>query len=125
ITDDLQLKNLFGYTKLKASDAADTDASPYFLQETPINSNRVRQISDEIQLLGKALDGDLSYVLGFYYYNEHLRYGSSSEFLDLTPYIPVRAKQNFDAITKTRSYAGYLQTTYNLADATGIEGLAV
>ena len=46
----------------------------YCVLATPIqgmNFTRQRQISDEVDLLGKALDNKLDYILGGYYFREH------------------------------------------------------
>jgi iron complex outermembrane receptor protein len=123
---ETQLKNVFGYTRVRTFDQGEFDGSPYGIDSLGPEGRRVRlqQVSDELQLLGKVLDGRLSYVGGLYYSSERSRERSQSLLFDLSPNAPGGAQIN-SGVTRNRSYAGYLQGTYDLADATGIRGLGV
>ncbi len=73
LTDNLQLKNILGYT------AADTDSeqpalgAPFLTFVTRNittgvagNKNEVESFTNEFQVSGDALDGDLTYIVGLY-----------------------------------------------------------
>ena len=73
ISDELRLKNIFGYT---ASDADSEQPSigaafPSFVTRNLVNGKignelEVESWSDELQLSGSALDGGLNYIAGLY-----------------------------------------------------------
>src|SRR5690606_12115917 len=65
--EDLTLKNIFGYRRYKQLSRYDFDgtALPLLDQVTPDGwSANLRQISEELQLQGKALDGKLDFTVG-------------------------------------------------------------
>ncbi len=66
---DLTLKNIFGYRYLSSALVADIDGSPFNLFPA-YDYVHEHQYSDEVQLLGRALDGHLDYILGAYYFFE-------------------------------------------------------
>ncbi len=80
LTDDLTLKNIFGYRKLdyQAVNDADGTALPLFgaitsadqpvTRESPRRDIDSEQFSNEIQLVGYALDGRLEWIAGGYWY---------------------------------------------------------
>jgi iron complex outermembrane receptor protein len=128
ISDDLQFKNVFGYTNLRSADGNDADGTPYGIDGTPTGQkygNRVAvwQFSEEPQLLGKVLGGDLSYVVGAYFSDEKTTANILSSFVDLEP-LSAAANQNNDTLTRDKSYAGYGQGTYDLSRLTGVSGLS-
>lgn len=121
---DTQIKNIIGYTHLFELDGGEFDGTPF-----PIDGNGTegrggwtRQFSEEPQLVGKALDERLSYVLGLYYSNERNQTHSQSLIVGLEPFIPVSDQIN-DGVTTNKTYAGYGQGTYDLSQLTGIQGL--
>jgi iron complex outermembrane receptor protein len=120
---DTQLKNVFGYTDLKTDNAVDVDGTPYGIEsngpKTGTNGlfTKARQISEELQLLGKAFDGKLSYVAGFYFSDERTTNLAQTTFFDITGAPP---QVNHHTITN-KTYAGYAQGSYQLNDS----GLAV
>jgi iron complex outermembrane receptor protein len=79
INDDLSIKNVFGYRKVKMSSATDIDgtALPIFgvLTEGEVTRNpnapatKAEQFSNEIQLLGNSFGGDLDWIVGAYWYD--------------------------------------------------------
>ncbi len=68
ISDNLTLKNIFGYRRYKALSRYDMDGTRFALldQVTPDGhwSTNLRQISNETQLQGKAFDGALDFTIG-------------------------------------------------------------
>ena len=120
LSDNTKIKNIFGYTDLYAQISNDTDGSPYAIaQASPPGHNVTRQTSNELQLLGDALNNRLSYVTGFYYSKESFTYLSyASSFDILGPYAPTLTT---DYNLSNTTYAGYGHATYKLTD----NGLAV
>jgi iron complex outermembrane receptor protein len=69
LSDTLTLKNIFGYRKQQRDQVQDYDGIPAFLI-TPYQFTRTRNISEELQLQGKAFDSRLDFVVGAYYFEE-------------------------------------------------------
>lgn len=69
LSDALTLKNVFGYRKVRRDMVQDYDGIPAFLI-TPYQYSRSRNISEELQLQGKALDNKLDFIVGAYYFDE-------------------------------------------------------
>ena len=131
ISDNLQFKNVLGYNSLHSLDGDDADGTPYGIDGTPTGQkfgfdNTTKEFSEEPQLIGKAMNGKLTYVTGLYFSNDKTTSYTLSSFVDLTP-LPggAPAAQHNDTETKDRSYAGYFQGTYDLSTSTGVDGLGV
>lgn len=123
IGDDLQLKNIIGYVDRETFDSSEFDGTPYGIDS---NGGRGRggpltAFSEELQILGET--GALNYVAGVYYADEKIDTYSLSLIVELLPFIPVTSQVN-EGETKSKTYAGYAQGTYDLAGATGVEGLS-
>lgn len=121
---DTKLRNIFGYTFLKNDIAGDIDGTPYGIDDngTGGKNDHTRQFSEELQLVGKALGGNLDYVIGGFYShetNENLTTSLLLQFPPLTSTTVYKKKTTRDMI------AGYGQGTLNLSEATGIEGLGI
>lgn len=117
LSTDLKLKNILGYVHRNTFDSSEFDGTPYGI-DTNGGKGRggpLRQVSEEIQLLGKALDGKLDYVAGAYYSNEKLDTYSLSVIVELLPFIPATNQVN-EGTTKSKTYAGYAQGTYDLGN---------
>lgn len=129
---DLTVKNIFGWNKSKSDDGFDYDGSPYHFFETqgtltanevkvtPTNGFRrsIRQISDELQLQGKAMDGRLDFVIGGYYLNQKDTVVSNLSFghpIFVFPFI-------YTAQWSTESIAGFAQASYKLTDKFSLTG---
>lgn len=69
LTDNLTLKNIFGYRKQRRDMVQDYDGIPAFLI-SPYQESRSRNISEELQLQIKALDNRLDLIAGAYYFEE-------------------------------------------------------
>ena len=121
--DDTQLKNIFGYQHSHSIDYSDFDGSPFTVEGARIET-RDRQVSDELQLLGKALNGNLAYVTWFYFSDDLLYNYTTGQFAELLPLSP-GATAPYISDSRSRSYAGYAQGTYDLSSLTGISGLGV
>ena len=121
---DTKFKNIIGYTHLLEKDTGEFDGTPFGIDGNgPAGRGGwTRQFSEEPQLLGKAFDKRLSYVLGLYYSDDRNRTYSQSLIVGLEPFIPVTDQIN-DGVTTNKTYAGYGQGTLDLARITGVQGL--
>ena len=127
--DDLQFKNIVGMSRSYVDFIADQLGIPYGISEdfnstTGLEGNKttIRDISEEAQILGKAIDSQLDYVVGFYYSSNRHTEDDDLTYYDLSPIIPP-APSTFIFISSSRSEAGYGQGTYDLSQLTGVSGL--
>ncbi len=124
VAPDTIIKNIFGFTRLKEVFSLESDGVPYALGETGRTVDEAyhtltQQLSEELQLQGKAVDGRLDYVLGFYYSHERYTSLSKSAFFDIL----FGGALSVDHYRLTnRTYAGYGQITYKLTD-TGLSAM--
>jgi iron complex outermembrane recepter protein len=130
--DDITLKNIFGYNLAKSNDGYDYDGSPYHFFETQgvLTANEVkvlptkgfvlntRQFSNELQLQGKAIDGRLDYVVGFYYLNQRDRVESNLTFGHPVFVFPF----TYTAQWTTESIAGFAQASFKVIDQLSVTG---
>ena len=123
---DTQIKNIFGFTRLKSTDRAEFDGSPFGIDTLGPAGLRInlRQVSEELQLIGKVFDGKLSYVTGIYFSDEWQDYFSESIIFDLTPNAPLTDQFNH-TLTTNKTYAAYAQGTFDLSDTVGLDGLGI
>jgi iron complex outermembrane receptor protein len=130
LTDNLRLKNIFGYANSYSKDEQDNDGTPYGIQEqsngrgTVGNIASTNQGSDEFQFLGTAFDKKLSFVVGAYYAIEVDENLNPLDVFDLTPVLPAPTPQNTDYRTSSHTEAVYAQGTYDLSQLTGVNGLS-
>lgn len=129
IAPDLQFKNVAGYNNLRSADGDDATGTPYGIDGTPIDQpyglfKNIEEYSEEPQLIGKALQGDLSYVTGLYYSNNKTTELTASSFADLEPFAPPVPQHN-DTLNRDKTYAGYGQGTYDLGRLTSLNGFGV
>jgi len=120
LTPDLKLKNVIGYVDRTTFDSSEFDGTPYGIDT---NGGRgrggpLRQLSEELQLLGKGLDGKLDYVVGAYYADEEIDTYSLSVIVELLPFIPATNQVN-EGTTKSKTTAIYGQGTYDLGNGLG------
>lgn len=120
--DDNLLKNIFGFSHVDTTTAYDNSGTPYLISANgPLGAGRKhdvqlgdRQVSDEIQLQGKAWDHRLDYVAGFYFSDELYNSYQPGTFFDIlfgglfTPY---------HYVVSNRTYAPFAQTTYHINDS--------
>jgi iron complex outermembrane receptor protein len=72
LTDTLTLRSITAYRNLDFMNGVDADGSPLQFYESTFGI-RQHQISEELQLIGKALDNRLNYLFGAYYFDENAR----------------------------------------------------
>jgi len=69
LSDDMALKNIFGYRNVSIYNNGDNEGSPLYVVATATYTN-LEQFTDELQLSGNMLDNKLTYTLGGFYYIE-------------------------------------------------------
>lgn len=121
LNDDLVVKNIIGYNNVESYQATDIDGSP-FLMLAPGNPGTTEgyiygteQISDELQLSGSSLDGDLEFIVGLFVSKEKNRNRIPLGFAadHFTP-LGIFA---YDFETEDESKAIFAQGTYAITDA--------
>ena len=139
LTDDIKIKNIFGYGKSKSHDNYDpVGGGPFYLEgqtvslggpndplfsRDPLGAwNRARDISEEFQIIGKT--GGLDYIVGVYYSNSTKGFYAPVSFFELQPLAPTAVQIN-DFQTKDVSKAIYAQLTQDLGGLTGLDGLSL
>lgn len=122
IADDTQIRNVIGHTKIDNVNRGDVDATPYGIDDQSRIVNLTKQFSEELQLVGKTLNKNLSYVTGLYYANESNIYDNTGAILTFPI---IASQQSYAAKTTNKTYAGYGQGTYDLSDLTGVRGFGV
>ena len=122
--EGLTLRNIFGFEHSDALDFSDAGGVPYELELTKQEgvNNDSTNYSEEIQLIGKAFDNQLTYVTGFYFLDSHVYGGVGLSVLGVKPFFPTTNALYFYTLPDT-SYAGYGQGTYDLSRLTGVHGL--
>jgi len=85
ISDSAQIKNIVGYSYNRNVSLFDQDGSPFPFYEYVQTRNRVKSLSEELQLSGEAVDNRLTYILGVYYSNEKRTSGQTFRYFNLGP----------------------------------------
>lgn len=80
LTDNLTLKNIFGYRKQERQIVQDYDGIPAFLI-TPFQFSETENISEELQLQGSAFEDRLDFIVGGYFFEESGTDGSIASTL--------------------------------------------
>ena len=122
LTDNITIKNIFGYSFSKNAINYDTDYSPYpFIQQyapaavltgadLPVETSATKTYSNELQLQGKTGDGRLTYLLGFFYIDARENYFSPLWIG------AANVSVAYNAVTGNKSSAVFAQATYKLTD---------
>lgn len=108
ISDTLSLKSITAHRDLDAEFARDSDASPLTITHF-YDAFESEQFSQEIQVLGTALDGALDWIGGLYYFDED---GYNQNILNF-------AIADFDSrnVFSSTSKAAFAQVTYHWAES--------
>jgi iron complex outermembrane recepter protein len=133
LNDNLTLKNIFGYRKQRRDQVQDYDGIPAFII-TPYQFTRTKNISEELQLQGKALDNRLDFIVGAYYFEEKGIDGSLANTLPeltlmgaLGPAGPTTGSALLFASANpgegyARTAAAFAAGTFHLTDALSVSG---
>ncbi|WP_336969752.1 TonB-dependent receptor [Sphingobium aromaticiconvertens] len=123
LSDNLVIKNIFGYNNVVSRDKSDVDGSPFQIVTLGAADTmrfnyvfRTRQVSDELQLQGKAFDEKLSYIFGLFGSKEtqgqQALYNIGGDYPQPGP-AGAPFQYNFKSIDKSRAVFG--QATYAVA----------
>ena len=111
---DMDLKSITGWRQITWNIGTDLDGLPESMQAVT-DSQWQRQVSEELQLNGKAFSDRLNYTAGLYYFNES---GFVHDYVPFaTSYLYI---YDYDNDVKTDSYAGYIHLDYKLTDSWGL-----
>jgi outer membrane receptor protein involved in Fe transport len=104
---DMDLKSITGYRQIKWNIGTDLDGTPETFQEVT-DAQHQWQVSQEFQLLGKALDGNLNYVGGLYYFKE------AGYVHDYVPFESILYIYDVSNDVTNEDYAAFLNLDYRL-----------
>lgn len=133
LSDDIKLKNIFGYNNVLSFDPTDVDGSPFqwltighdqpFLNNAGIADNDkgytygTRQISNEFQIQGST--GALDYIVGAFW-SEEKTYNRIP--LAVTPDLGGAPLGRYDFTVTDKSKALFAQLTYAVTDRLNVTG---
>jgi iron complex outermembrane receptor protein len=106
INDDLHLKSITGYRQLRWRIGTELDGTPETLFQVA-DAQHQWQISQELQLLGRALQGKLNYVTGLYYFKE------SGYVHDYVPFEGILQVYDVANDAQNVNYAAYFHADYD------------
>lgn len=113
LADTLQLKSITGYRDLEWRSGLDLDGSPVEAIESSFLLQQW-QFSQELQLIGRALDNKLNYVFGGYYFEEK---GNTNDYITLGEgLLQIGAPTDI----RTTNYAFFGQADWRINDLIGI-----
>ena len=128
LTDNMQLKNIAGFSYDRSLDDAGEIGVPYGIQFTDNlnlgqfgNNVGVKSYSEELQLQGKALDQSLTYVVGTYYQHTRTLTFYPQTYFTFAPLAPGTGVTS-DYRTENTNEAIYAQGTYDFSKM-GLDGL--
>jgi len=114
INDNMKLKSITGWRGIKWDVGTDLDGTPESQQEVT-DEQQQEQVSQELQLTGKAMDDRLDWVLGLYYFTEK---GYVHDFVPFnTAYLWIYDYKND---VHTDSYAAYTHLDYKITEDIGL-----
>ncbi len=106
INDLLRLKSITGYRQLRWQIGTELDGTPETMFQVADHQHQ-SQISQEFQLLGRALHDKLSYVTGLYYFKE------TGYVHDYVPFEGILAVYDVANDAQNVNYAAYFHADYN------------
>jgi len=112
LNPSLTIKSITAYRQTNWKAGVDADGSPLSFLELTFSQNQ-RQFSQELQLLGKALNSKLNYVLGAYYFKES---GDLHDYVNFAEgLLQVDGPNKFD----TENWAGFGQIDFRPSELLG------
>lgn len=117
--DWLTAKSITAYRKTKPFSIRDADNTPLLILET-VNSDNIKQFTQELQFLGETANGRLKYQFGAYYFNE-------KDFQFYPVFLPSQISPttgeelrvgglNNNAAIKNESFAVFTQESFAITD---------
>jgi iron complex outermembrane receptor protein len=109
LNDAMSLKSITGYRQINWLVGTDLDGTPETLQEVTDHQHQ-RQVSQEFQFNGKALDNALNYVAGLYYFEE------AGYVHDYVPFESILYVYDIQNDAKNRNEAAFFHLDYRLSN---------
>src|SRR5271167_3820382 len=109
LNDSMALKSISAYRQIKWNIGTDLDGTPETLQEVTDEQHQW-QVSQEFQLLGKALNDQLNYVGGLYYFKE------AGYVHDFVPFEGILYVYDISNDVTNVNYAAFLHLDYAASD---------
>lgn len=122
LSEDLSVKSISSWRRVKSYENKDLDGTALdFFSDRAISpgGNDQHQLSQELQVLGNALDDKLRYVAGLYAFLEDAseeRYFGIGPSFNFAPFNMPGAVRYQGLKVENRSYAAFLHTTYHVND---------
>jgi iron complex outermembrane receptor protein len=113
LSDNLQFKSISGYRQIKWNIGTDLDGTPETLTEVT-DTQHQWQVSQEFQLLGKALDGKLNWVAGLYYFDE------AGYVHDYVPFESLLYVYDVSNDVENVNYAAFVHADWAVTDHLGV-----
>ncbi|MEH6828729.1 TonB-dependent receptor [Parasphingorhabdus sp.] len=113
LADQVELKSITAYRELHWNVGMDIDGSPLNFLHTSFTMNQ-KQFSQELQLLGSAMDEKLNFVLGAYYFKE------SGDLHDYVTFAEGLLQVDGPNDLSTKNFAFFGQLDYKLTDQLAI-----
>lgn len=113
LSSDVTLKSISAYRQLRWRVGMDGDGSPLNMLQLSFNQHQW-QVSQEVQLLGSALDRKLNFVLGGYYFKE------KGGLHDYVTFAEGLLQVDGPNALETENYAAFGQIDYRPIDLIGI-----
>jgi iron complex outermembrane recepter protein len=113
LSDTATIKSITAYRKLGWHTGMDLDSSPLNFLQPSFEMNQ-KQFSQEVQLLGSAMDKRLNYVMGAYYFKE------SGNLHDWVTFAEGLLQVDGPNNLATKNFAFFGQVDYKLTDQLGI-----
>ncbi|WP_254514586.1 TonB-dependent receptor [Novosphingobium sp. G106] len=110
---ETSIKSITAYREVNRTlNNLDQDATPFEMLQIYRNSSKQHQFSQELQFYGKALDNDLDWIVGAYYFSEKGRDEVISHFVyPLGPNFTIT-----DGTAFNRNLAVFGQVTYSITN---------
>ena len=106
LNDELSVKSISGYRQMRWMIGTELDGTPETMFQVSDHQHQF-QVSQEFQLLGKALDNKLNYVTGLYYFRE------SGYVHDYVPFEGILEVYDVSNDAQNVNYAAYFHADYN------------
>jgi iron complex outermembrane recepter protein len=113
LSDSVAIKSITGYRELHWNVGMDVDGSPLNFLHTSFTMNQ-KQFSQEVQVLGNALDKRVNYVLGAYYFKE------SGDLHDYVTFAEGLLQVDGPNDLSTKNYAFFGQVDFKPTEQFGI-----
>ena len=108
VSDNLEIKSITAYRNVDSTFAHDGDSTPFFLSWVRDEIYMQEQFTQEIQLLGTAVNDRLQWIIGGFYFTED---GNNYNPVDFAS-IDIESGAKFDH----ESIAGFAQGTFDVTD---------